>query len=55
MEHPQDFRMNFDYQTSSEPLQLFLDGNWPVGFHKPVIKAADEKVSHAQSRACPAA
>jgi hypothetical protein len=46
-ENPQDFRMNFGHQTPSEPLQLFLDGNVPVGFHKPTMKAADRKISHA--------
>jgi hypothetical protein len=49
-----EFR-NFDHQTSNKPLPLFLDRNWPVGFHKPTMKAADEKVSHVQSRACSAA
>jgi proteasome lid subunit RPN8/RPN11 len=39
MENPQDFRMNFDHQTSSELLQLFLDRNWPVSFHRPAMKA----------------
>jgi hypothetical protein len=37
------------------PEKLFLDRNWPVSFHKPTMKAADGKVSHAQSRACSAA
>jgi hypothetical protein len=35
--------------------QLFLDRNLRVSFHKPTMKAADGKVSHAQSRACSAA
>jgi hypothetical protein len=51
----QNFRMNFDHQTLSEPLLLFLDRNLQVSFHKPTMKAIDGKVSHAQSRACSAA
>jgi hypothetical protein len=37
------------------PKKLFLDGNVPVSFHKPTMKAVNGKVSHAQSRACSAA
>jgi hypothetical protein len=46
--------MNFDHQISNKPLQLFLDRNLPVGFHKPTMKALDEKASHAHDRVCTA-
>jgi hypothetical protein len=42
-------------ENAEETKKLFLDGNWPVSFHKPAMKPADGKVSHAQSRACSAA
>jgi len=47
--------MNFDHQISNDLLQLFLDRNLQVSFHKPTMKAVDGEVSHAQSRACSAA
>ena len=50
-----DFRVNFDHPKSTEPLPLFLDRNWPVGFHKPTMNAVNGKVGHAQGRACSAA
>jgi hypothetical protein len=38
-------------ENVEETKKLFLDGNWPVSFHKPTMKAADGNVRHAQSRA----
>jgi hypothetical protein len=42
-------------ENVEKPEKLFLDRNLPVSFHKPTMKAADGKVSHAQSRAYSAA